>query len=169
MSFQEELHKNMQRSASGIPVLEELAKSGNIDDHFLAFVYTTNMAGCKNMSENFFEKSNKSVVEPDIALTKTKLEFLSSLEQGGETKQVELQAQLLLPRTPSIGLTKRSKSCNSFPTSEVFYPSVESSEGVEEKESNYKCGMFKEFPYHRGIRCLHQKIEVVLDTADGVW
>ncbi|KAJ6317112.1 hypothetical protein OIU78_020234 [Salix suchowensis] len=73
LSFQEELTKNMQRSANDIPALEELAISGNINDHFFALVCTANTVACKY-------KSNKPVVEPDTSLKKTKPEFNSTNE-----------------------------------------------------------------------------------------
>ncbi|KAJ6749327.1 hypothetical protein OIU85_000022 [Salix viminalis] len=73
LSFQEELTKNMQRSANDIPALEELAISGNINDHFFALVCTANTVACKY-------KSNKPVVEPDTSLEKTKPEFNATNE-----------------------------------------------------------------------------------------
>ncbi|KAJ6863863.1 hypothetical protein NC651_034622 [Populus alba x Populus x berolinensis] len=73
LSFQEELTKNMQRSANDIPALEELALSGNINDQFFALVCTANTVACTYKSGSFSGKSNNPVVEPDINLTKNQI------------------------------------------------------------------------------------------------
>lgn len=147
LSFQEELTKNMQRSANDIPALEELAISGNINDQFFALVCTANTVACTYKSGSFSGKSNNPVVEPDISLTKTKSEFNSSLEQEGEEKHTGLEAKLVLPQVPSIDPTKRSKSCHFFPTNEASYPSVEIFHGVEEKRRNHE-GMERATSFH---------------------
>ncbi|KAF9664306.1 hypothetical protein SADUNF_Sadunf16G0004600 [Salix dunnii] len=137
LSFQEELTKNMQRSANDIPALDELAISGNINDHFFALVCTANKVACKYKSGSSSDKSHKPVVEPDTSLAKTKPEFNSSLEQG-EEKHGELEAKLVLPQLSSIDPTKRSRSSHFFPANEVSYPSVESFHGVEEKRRSHE-------------------------------
>lgn len=146
LSFQEELTKNMQRSANDIPALEELAISGNINDHFFALVCTANTVACKYKPGSSSDKSNKPVVEPDTSLKKTKPEFNSSLEQV-EEKHTGLEAKLVLPQLSSIDPTKRSRSCHFFPANEVSYPSVESFHGVEEKRRNHE-GVWRGKSFH---------------------
>ncbi|KAF2298100.1 hypothetical protein GH714_014198 [Hevea brasiliensis] len=141
LSLREELNQSMQRSANSNPAVEELGISQNINDKFLALVYTANTVANKLRSGSLSDKTPKPVVDYGNALnTSNSLEFVSNLEQGEDRKQGE-------PAAPRVDQIKRSRSFHCFKEHELPSPSPGKFDGTKEEGWNHK-GVGKARSFH---------------------
>ncbi|KAK7303474.1 hypothetical protein RJT34_14381 [Clitoria ternatea] len=137
ISLHEDRKERSQKTANGIPLLEDLIISTSGSDQYLALVCAANTVSNKLHSRSISSnRSSRLAIEPAGSETPEKLE--PSERQGqGERKQIESDIK-----------KNRSKSWHQFPEPSVCSLAQENSSGFEDKHDLSSKGAVRSRSFH---------------------
>ncbi|KAJ1420965.1 hypothetical protein SESBI_14115 [Sesbania bispinosa] len=149
ISFHEDRKQRSQRTANGIPLLEDLIISASGSDQYLALVCAASTVSNKLHSRSLGSNtSSKLAIEPANSETKEMLEPSTRLSQGGG-KQFENENK------------NRSKSWHCFPEHIVYSLAQENLSGFEDKHDLSSKGAVRSRSFHT--------VEEYDDMVNRIW